>query len=532
MGRIWKTITFLSILAACHSDYGVTKIKDKPIPGESVPDITVEPTEINFGALNAESESDTQIITIGNVGVDTLALSDITLNADGAVYNLTALSDSDGELEPGEVATFSVIYNPNTYSSDVGTIQIDSNDPDEWRVEVPITGTGDAPVVWIDPDYYDFGTTLVGCEEAQEIYIWNLGNVDLIVDRIDYFITYPADLGINDYESINGPLPWTIGPGTYAMVEVFHSPMDLEIDYGDIEVYSNDPYTPIATSEQTAIGSYDSVYEETFEQNEINEVDILFVVDNSGSMRTNQTNLTNNIESFMNVFILSGIDYHIGFITTDSAISVGGVIDDTAIDPVGDVQGIIDGIGTRGSAHEKGIHYAYEALQTGSDFGPGSAFWRNDAKLIVIFVSDEDDHSTTTPTTFYTYITALKGGADYVTAHAVAGDYPGGCSTNGGAEEAHLYHTVVSYLHGTFLSICADDWGTPLETLANESILKTSFTLTKQAVEETIHIEVDGVISTEWTYDSTANAVSFNEGNIPVAGSDIYISYNPVSECM
>ena len=62
MGRTWKILTFLGILAACHSDYGVTKIKDKPIPGESVPNITVEPAEINFGALNAEAESDSQTI--------------------------------------------------------------------------------------------------------------------------------------------------------------------------------------------------------------------------------------------------------------------------------------------------------------------------------------------------------------------------------------------------------------------------------------------------------------------------------------
>ncbi len=531
MGHIWKTLTLLSILVGCYSDYGVSNIKEPAPPGESVPNITVEPSHIDFGALNAESESDTQVITIGNIGIDTLIIGDIQLDADSAVYELTALEDDDGELEPGEEATFSISYDPNTYSYDIGSINIISNDPDESEVEVPISGYGDAPVIDIDPDYYDFGVTLVGCEETQEIYIWNIGNVDLIVDRIDYFITYPADLGINDYEVTNGPLPWTITPGTYVMVEVFHNPMDLEMDFGDVEVHSNDPHTPVATSEQIAVGSYDSMYEETFEQDEINEVDIVFVVDNSGSMGGNQTNLRNNIEGFMNVFILSGIDYHIGFITTDSASMVGGLIDSTAVDPVGDVQDIIDSIGTSGSPTEKGIEYSYEALQTGNDFGPGSTFWRNDAKLIIVYVSDEDDMSSVTPTTFYTYITTLKGGADYVTAHAVAGDYPGGCSTNGGAAEAYLYHTLVGYLHGTFLSICADDWGTPLETLANESILKTSFTLTQQAVEETIYVEVDGVAVTEWTYDSTTNAVSFNEGHIPDAGANIYISYNPVSEC-
>jgi hypothetical protein len=90
---------------------------------------------------------------------------------------------------------------------------------------------------------------------------------------------------------------------------------------------------------------------------------------------------------------------------------------------------------------------------------------------------------------------------------------------------------LVTYLNGSFLSICADDWGTPLETLANESILKSSFTLAQQAVEETIYVEVDGVQVTDWSYDSSTNAVSFDEGHIPASGSNIYISYNPVSIC-
>jgi hypothetical protein len=307
--------------------------------------------------------------------------------------------------------------------------------------------------------------------------------------------------------------------------------MDLDLDYGNIEVYSNDPYTPVANAEQIAEGSYESMYEETFEQDEIDSVDILFVVDNSCSMNGQQTQLSNNFDTFMNVFQSSGIDYHIGFITTDSDDMLGDIITTATVDPVTEVVQIIDDIGTHGSSNERGIYQAYQALQTGNDFGPGSTFWRNDAKLIVIFVSDEDDHGGTTPTTFKTYTVAVKGGADYVTAHAVAGDYPGGCTANGGAFEAYEYYTVVSYLNGTFLSICQDDWGTPLETLAHDSILKTSFTLTKTAVEETIYVEVNGTESTEWTYDPTTNALSFNEGYTPPSGADIYVSYNPVSTC-
>ena len=319
-------------------------------------------------------------------------------------------------------------------------------------------GSGDAPVINIDPVEYDFGNTLVGCEEIVKITVSNIGNVYLVIDQIDYFITYPADLGIYDFEPTYGPRPWILAPGESIELEIFYYPTDVDVDYGRVEIQSNDPNTPLAEAEQAATGVYSATYEETFEQDEIDSVDILFVVDNSCSMSGQQTQLANNFSTFMNVFQSSGIDYNIGFITTDDDAMVGDLVTVTTADPVTEVTQIIDSIGIGGSATEKGMDNAYDALQTGGDFGPGSAFWRNDAKLIVIFVSDEDDSSSTTPTTFKTYAVAVKGGADYVTAHAVAGDYPGGCTANGGAAEAYEYYTIVNYLNGTFLSICADDW--------------------------------------------------------------------------
>jgi hypothetical protein len=171
-------------------------------------------------------------------------------------------------------------------------------------------------------------------------------------------------------------------------------------------------------------------------------------------------------------------------------------------------------------------------MQSGNDFGPGSAFWRYDAKLIVIFISDEDDFGNVTPSTLSSYMIAVKGNADYAIAHAVAGDYPGGCSANGGASEGYQYYTLVNLLGGTFLSICQDDWGTPLETLANDSILKSKFTLQNNPIEETITVKVDGVEqSTGWYYDSSTNSIVFDQNNVPRANSIVYISYNPVSDC-
>ena len=530
MGRLLGLLAFCVFLSNGCSDFSLYPEIKESVGADNAPSIVVTPQEINFGALNADGERAIETIVINNAGTEPLEIDSIDLKDYSNVFTITTL-DFDDTLESSESSTFTVTYDPDTYEENENTIVIWSNDPSQLETHVELNGTGDAPVIQIDPPEYDFGNTLVGCEETVELTISNVGNVDLIIDRIDYYITYPADLGIENYENIYGPLPWVLGPGQSVVVEVFYYPTDVDMDYGTIEVFSNDPNTPVIDADQAANGVYSSLYEEVFDQKILEAVDILFVIDNSGSMADKQTQLSNNFYTFINVLYSSGIDYQMGFITTDTAVIQGSLITNSTADPVGDVVQIISDIGTRGSGIEKGADYAYNALQTGADFGPGSPFWRNNSKLIIIFVSDEDDSSATTPEVLKTYVVTVKGGADFVTAHAVAGDYPGGCVANGGAAGAADYASIVSLLNGSFLSICQTDWGTPLETLAQTSILKTTFTLTKGAVEETIYIEVDGVQSSEWTYDASTNAISFNEGFVPEPGSTIYVSYNPNSEC-
>jgi len=530
MGSLLKLLPFVVLLAAC-SDYNVTKIaEENPAPVEN-PDIQVDPTFINFGSLDADGDSTTEIVTITNNGTDTLDITSIQLDIASSVFTVSSLIGNDS-LEPDETATFTVTYNPETYEINSNYVSIFSNDPYDYNVPVTLLGDGSAAVISIEPESFDFESVLVGCEESLDVTITNIGDVELVIDQIDYFVTYPADFAIENYEDTYGALPWILAPGDIVILQVYYYPTDVDVDAGIIEVHSNDPYTPIADANQTADGSYSSTYEETFNQEEIDAVDILFVIDNSCSMNDKQTQLANNFDTFMNVFDSSGIDYNIGFITTDDSDIQGSLITTSTVDPVAEVAQIIDDIGTSGSAVERGLYYSYYALQTGYDFGPGSDFWRTDSKLIIIYVSDEDDSSSgITPTSIKSYTVAAKGGADYVTAHAVAGDYPGGCTANGGGQAAFEYYTVVSYLNGVFLSICEDDWGTPLETLANESILKSSFTLTQTPVEETIAVIVDGTTSTEWTYDSSTNAISFNEGHVPAAGVSIYVSYSPIYDC-
>jgi hypothetical protein len=134
-----------------------------------------------------------------------------------------------------------------------------------------------------------------------------------------------------------------------------------------------------------------------------------------------------------------------------------------------------------------------------------------------------------TPSDYSSSLLSLKSSSDLVVAHAVAGDSPSGCTTNGGAQFGDGYYDVVGDLGGTFMSICAADWSVTMDTLARDSIALLAFPLSDTPIEDTITITLDGVATSDWTYDSTANSITFTVA--PAEGSAIEITYAIWAEC-
>jgi len=556
----FKSFIFLTLLLAGCSDYKIHAL-DEPIGGpppeievdtaEPVepdpvdpidtgdpavdpvyPDIEVSPIAVDFGSLNAVGVVASEVITVKNTGDDTLNIADIHLDLGGSVYSLTPIGDP--AILPGSESQFIATYDPSTYETNIDSIVIVSNDPDEPVVNIPVLGMGDAPVIEIDPYYYDFGTTLVGCDGYQPVTIMNIGNVDLHVTDLDYFVTFPTDLLIDEDEVANGPLPWVILPGESRIVHIGHVPTDELDDEGYLNVSSNDPVDPVVRSDHLAAGAYSRILSERFEQDEISSADILFVIDNSGSMSMWQTALTDNFSSFISVFSLTGVDYQIAVITTDDETFQGPILTDTTSDLETEFtdQAIA---GTYGSSMEKGLHYAELATMSGGDAGPGSTFLRSDSKLIIIFVSDEKDWSSKTDAEYESHFKSLKSSDSMVVTHAVVGDSPSGCSSSTSswarADYGEGYIEVSALLGGEFVSICSTDWGADLEALAHDSILQRSFDLADTPIEESITVSVDGTETSEWSYNEEENSVYFEESSLPVGGSEIIIEYAVLAEC-
>ena len=538
MGRIKLSFLFVFLCVGC-SDYNLSVKSEESEPGVTMPEIEVSPLSHDFGALSAGSETQAVTITIENIGNGDLDLTDVYLHGGNSNFSLTSVSS--GVVTPLASVELIVSYSPGTYETNSDVISILSNDLDEPDVWVTLNGEGDAPVITVNPDYHDFGVVYLGCDDTLEIEIGNIGNSNLIISDIEYFASLPVDFSLQDYATVNGSLPITVSPGGLIYLNVDYLPLDVLDDAAYIEISSNDPATPAAYADQDALGDYEAWVTDSFSQEGDAIVDILFVVDNSGSMSSNQTNLKNNFDDFMAVFVSAGVDYHVALITTDQSEFVGGVITSATPDPITEFGDQIDLIGYSGAPIEKGLWYAYESTKTGDASSSSSiGFLRSSARLVVVYVSDEPDASTNTsaygggsstltPTDYSAQLQSLKSSSDLVVAHAVAGDHPSGCSTNGGAQFGDGYYDVVDDLGGTFMSICAADWSVTMDTLARESMSMLSFALTDDPIEDTIEVSVDGVISSDWSYDVSLNSIVFSTA--PGDGSSIDVTYAVWAMC-
>ena len=115
--------------------------------GGDNPAITVNPGSIDFGTLLV-GNSDTSTVTIRNVGGASLSVTGIT--ASGAPFSVINAPSLPASVPQFSAVTFDVVYDPAAENSDVGTVTIASNDPDDPSIVVNLSGSAIANLdAWI-----------------------------------------------------------------------------------------------------------------------------------------------------------------------------------------------------------------------------------------------------------------------------------------------------------------------------------------------------------------------------------------------
>ncbi len=200
------------------------------------------------------------------------------------------------------------------------------------------------------------------------------------------------------------------------------------------------------------------------------KVDILWIVDNSGSMQPYQDQIANNFDAFLRYFLESGMDWHLGLVSTDTDDEASsGVLYQSeghrfvSRETVGaeDVfVSMVQQLGTVGSGTERGFRAVdrfFEKLNTAN-----RGFFREEAAFHAIVVSDETEQSGNDPSQpeFIEMMRNLKADPDMVTFSSIVGPNPSGCTTETGAPAmaAPRYISATEQIGGMHHSICEEDW--------------------------------------------------------------------------
>jgi hypothetical protein len=229
-------------------------------------------------------------------------------------------------------------------------------------------------------------------------------------------------------------------------------------------------------------------------------------------MGEEQDNLARNLPSFFQALDGSGIDWHIGVTTTDGGTLDSGLSADAGVlrraagyrfltqeVPRGaELFEMLVRVGLGGSGDEMGLLTAFRALQpvAPAQQQANRGFYREDAALHVIVISDEDDSTPDTelsPFELSTFLTSLKSDPDIpVTFNSIVGPRPSGChNRDTDAAYGSRYAETTLRVGGIERSICSPDWSPVLQELGLQAAgQRQEFFLTRVPAPGTITVRV------------------------------------------
>ncbi len=401
-------------------------------------------------------------------------------------------------------------------------------------------GMDGGPRIRVEPAEVIFDEVGLGCETDALVRISNVGDESLHVEVPVLLGERAADYGIDLAEALElAPLE------SREAVVSFTPTADGEASAA-LFVASNDVDRPeVNVPLLGASGDGEWMMTDDFVQNDVSAVDVLFVIDNSSSMAPEQANVANNIAGFFQWFQDLGVDYHMGVITTD-VVQPGhrGELrgQPKFISPATEfpAQRLAESVevGEEDMGVESGLAALELALTSPMVDGPNAGFYRDDAHLSVIILTDEPEQSERGSAHYIAFLNDLKGDPNDISVSAIVGDRGTGCQGQcggvpTGAQPGDKYIDVQEAFPGVFQSICGCDLRPAMEDVGLTSAgVRVTFPLSRVPADvDRIVVTVNNVVSGDWTYDAGPNAVVFDTDAIPDGRSDIFVTYPVVGPC-
>jgi Cys-rich repeat protein len=545
---------------------------------QSLPDecqMRIQPSDpVDFGTVPLGA-SRTVAFELRNVGGQACTVSAIDLTSSlfyPADFLLGGQPALPQVLGPGERIELDVILAPEQEGEHAASLWITTDDPDlligsgdlfrcglygvdPGEACIPLNGNGIRLDVQPVPAALDLGPARVGCATSEQtVRFYNLG-IAVAVVGVELAQAFDPDFEIAQAPALPAPLP---SGGQFEVAVRFH-PQSSGPQTNTLVIRFEDPNLPALHVPLSGQGVSSEQTHDTFELPAVVLVDVLWVVDNSGSMGEEQTALATNFSQFIGLAISLGVDFHVGVVTTEVNDSETGQGDPPRpIDPGVLVQApgrprfitpqtpdpeaaFADNVsvGTCCSdEQEAGLEASWMALSPPRLVDPqaNAGFLRADAKLYVIYVSDEQDQSAG-PVDFYVdYFLTLKGGTELATLSAICGPSPSGCTGSmGDAEAGTRYVSAQQQTDGMFQSICQSGWSGLMTELGEHAFApRRLFPLSRPAAQGSLVVRIDSSLVPQasvayapdgWTYLPGDNAIWFGDWYLPGTGASISIDY-------
>jgi hypothetical protein len=322
------------------------------------------------------------------------------------------------------------------------------------------------------------------------------------------------------------------------------------------------------------LDSESSVFQQNVTRTQV-KVDILWVIDNSGSMENSQNNVADNFQAFIDQFLQTNFDFQMAVTTTDAyradlvadpdeafklarfrdgtdATSYSGVKVITRDTPDLEntfITNILQGI--NGSGDERSLQSIRTALSMQENLDDN--FPRQDALLAVIVLTDEADGSDMTPDPgndpdwfqdkdYYDFLYNITGSQpdNLNFMFNTIGILDQACLNYLNTVETQFIgrgiaqrNIALSDMTGGYKGSLCDDFSDVMSGISDSIIEKsTAFKLDRQPALDTMVVTIDGVVipmdpENGWTYDPDTMLVQFHGSAVPDADAVVFIEFDP-----
>lgn len=514
----------------------------------------LRPSALDFGSV-AVGAAVTLGLSLTNTGTASCFVGGMQVAA-GSDPQLTADPLASRLLAPGASATLRVRFQPDHPGAFAGLAEGWVNSSTAGHPTAQLSGIGTDSCFTLAPSTVDFGIAKLGCPSRQlSVTGFNRCTSDVFLPGV----ALEAPQG-SPFSIATGPSSGAVvAAGSSASWVLRYAPGAEGDDSAALRVQALG-----TTFTAGVVGTAQAHPTQTdhFAQQGLAKVDVLFVIDNSGSMMEEQASLAQNFAAFLSGAQQQPVDYHIGVTTTGIEPSPSGWsrcpggVDGGEAGRLFPADGSWPRIITRGTSNaaqvfannvsvgichwdEQGLQAAYRALSpplVNNADDPDTAlandgnlgFLRPDALLAVVFVSDEDDGSPGTVDSYETFLRTLKANdPTLLVISAIVG--PEDLSTCPSASSSgSRYIALARHTGGVVESICTNDWAASLGNISGGVFSpRRRFPLSQVPADPSqIAVEVNGAaVTSGWTYDAATHSIVFDASAAPSFDATIDVTY-------